>query len=550
MGYVNAHSLSAAGHSREDASLAAGTDISAFRRGGRPDGGTLRRFEAVAPHADRAQAALPANSLAVIEARTVFPSTVVDADIAGRVLVSGHNNPKLGRRVTRGIWAGMPIFHLTLEERATCPHECHVWRECYGNAMHQARRHRQGPALVRRLGADLCAIALEHPSGFVVRLHTLGDFYSVEYASRWAVWLGMHPELRVFGFTAHPADGVIGGFLRHMNAQHPDRCAIRFSRAVPTGAGMEATTIWRQPEAPVVPEGIVCPAQTGAQECCGTCGMCWARGARGKAIVFVGHGMKRRGPGAAPPQRKPETQPVADPWPEGELERRLNQPPPKGWTDEQWNTVCYSVARGESYRTAARAANLSPSQVIGIAHRRNFPAREDPIGRVRTKEERQRSYVRAAREGYGARGLEEARARSLNRIAEPLPTAKRDAVAALEGVFPAPDARSWEAPVGGALSPDCQFVAEPDGSATAPPGSHEHARRVLAGKARSEAAPAVLRHATQPKVKVIYRACRWPIGEPCIEAFRFCDAADVIDGKPYCGAHCALAYIPRGRGAA
>ena len=295
MGYVTAQRLSATGRSRKGGALCAETDGVAFRRGGRGDGGALRRFEAVAPHADREQAALPAASLPVIEARTVFPSTVVEAGAPGRVLVSGHNNPKLGRRVTRGIWAGMPIFHLTLEERATCPHECHVWRECYGNAMHQARRHRHGPALVRRLGADLCAIALEHPGGFVVRLHTLGDFYSVEYASRWAVWLGMHPELRVFGFTAHPAGGVIGGLLRDMNAQHPDRCAIRFSSADGAGA-MGATTIWRQPEAPVVAEGIVCPAQTGAQDCCGTCGMCWARGARGKAIVFVGHGMRRRGP--------------------------------------------------------------------------------------------------------------------------------------------------------------------------------------------------------------------------------------------------------------
>ncbi len=35
--------------------------------------------------------------------------------------------------------------------------------------------------------------------------------------------------------------------------------------------------------------------------------------------------------------------------------------------------------------------------------------------------------------------------------------------------------------------------------------------------------------------------CRWPIGEPGTAGFRFCDAA-ALGGKPYCAAHCAIAY--------
>lgn len=508
----------APGGSREGAPLHAGTDTATFQRGRRADGGTLRRFEAVPPHANRQDAALPSTAAPVIEGRTVFPSTVVEPLAPIRVLVSGHNNPKLGRAVTRSRWAGMPIFHLTLEERATCPSECHLWRECYGNAMHQARRHRHGQALERRLGADLCSLALENPGGFVVRLHTLGDFYSVEYAARWAIWLGMHPELRVFGFTAHPVESVVGAFIREMNAQHPDRCAIRFSSADPGGEPMTATTIWRQPEAPVVAEGIVCPAQTGAQDCCGTCGMCWAHGARGKSIVFVGHGMRKRAP-AGPREPKKEAPPVADPWPEGELERRLTQAPPKGWTSIQWSTVCTAVARGDSYGAAARAARLSTSQVIGVAHRRAFPAREDPTGRGRGGY----THTRTSRGGMGACGLEEAQARSLNQIADPLPTAERDAVAALDGFVPSPVAQPREASVGGASS--------------------NNVIRGVFGPARP-IAPA------QPQVAVIYRTCRWPIGEPGTASFRFCASTEVVPEKPYCSEHCALAYIPRGPSAA
>lgn len=52
----------------------------------------------------------------------------------------GANNPKTGKRITKGLWAGMPIYTLTLEERASCPSYCHMWRDCYGN------RHAPRPA--------------------------------------------------------------------------------------------------------------------------------------------------------------------------------------------------------------------------------------------------------------------------------------------------------------------------------------------------------------------------------------------------------------------
>lgn len=40
--------------------------------------------------------------------------------------------------------------------------------------------------------------------------------------------------------------------------------------------------------------------------------------------------------------------------------------------------------------------------------------------------------------------------------------------------------------------------------------------------------------------------CRWPIGDPKHEDFRFC-GKPVAAGKPYCGEHCAVAYVGSGK---
>lgn len=54
----------------------------------------------------------------------------------------------------------------------------------------------------------------------------------------------------------------------------------------------------------------------------------------------------------------------------------------------------------------------------------------------------------------------------------------------------------------------------------------------------------------QPSAKILRfvnrnpGACCWPIGEPGAKDFRFCDDASPA-GKPYCGEHAKLAYVPR-----
>lgn len=258
-----------------------------------------RRFtEHAKLNPDHAAAALAPDHPALAESRTLFPSMVVPADAAPRLLISGHNSRKIGDRVTRGPWAGMPIFTLTLEERATCPPSCGLLDACYGNAMPFARRHAHGPELVIRLGQELHDLSSAYQAGFVIRLHVLGDFWSVEYVEFWRRALAEYPALRVFGYTAWERGTPIGDAVHRLATEQWDRFAVRQSVA-PDAAlcAAQATTIWRMPEGQRVAEGYVCPAQTGRTECCGTCGICWAPGARYTRIVFVGHGMARRGGG-------------------------------------------------------------------------------------------------------------------------------------------------------------------------------------------------------------------------------------------------------------
>ena len=229
---------------------------------------------------------------AIVNGHALFKAMVVNAADTPRLLVSGMNNRKIGSTVTIGPWDGMAIYMLTLEERATCPRTCSMWRDCYGNAMHRARRHRHGSDLEARLQREIAILARENPRGFVVRLHILGDFYSVGYASLWIDMLDLHPELHVFGYTARSMehDLPIAALIKAMNTAFPDRCVIRWSQATPRPGGAAVVAS----DAPIA-GAFVCPAETGKTDCCGTCGLCWAEATKDKAVLFLRHGMMGAG---------------------------------------------------------------------------------------------------------------------------------------------------------------------------------------------------------------------------------------------------------------
>jgi hypothetical protein len=228
----------------------------------------LRRFAEHKPNGN--PWTLGADHPAAVAGTTRYPATVKSARDRKRVLKSGMNSRKIGSHVTKGKWKGMPIYTLTLEERKTCARSCKNWLDCYGNKMHWAHRFEAGPELEARLECELKALQAAFPRGFVVRLHVLGDFYSTEYVEKWMRWLLRFPALRVFGYTSWPTDTAIGAILEAARRKHWDRFAIRLSNGGRHEKGAE--TIVDPIRATTA---IVCPAQTGKTDCCGTCALCW-----------------------------------------------------------------------------------------------------------------------------------------------------------------------------------------------------------------------------------------------------------------------------------
>ena len=227
----------------------------------------------------------PVGHPAFTEGRTLYPSTVR----VGRdrwALKSGDNAKKIGGEILKGKWKNFPVFTLTLEERRTCPTTCHHWRSCFGNKMDLADRVASGPDLIWRLEREVALLELRHPTGFAVRLHVLGDFFSVEYVRFWHTLLERHPALHVFGFTARwdAANDPIAAALVALVKQQWDRFAIRFSNA-PSSFSAPATISIEHPyQKPSA--AILCPEQVGKTESCSTCGLCWASTRR---IAFLQH---------------------------------------------------------------------------------------------------------------------------------------------------------------------------------------------------------------------------------------------------------------------
>lgn len=226
---------------------------------------------------------LPVEHKALSAGETRFPTTVRDPARETYVLKSGHNNSKIGKEVEVGAWKGMPIMTLTLEERATCPSSCLMLDSCYGNNMHWAQRFRHGPALERKLNEELEVLQVAHRQGFVVRLHVLGDFYSLDYVMFWERMLTKYPALHVYGYTAHDPDGPIGAKLLTIAVSQWERFAMRFSGQTKM-AEMAAVVISKETDCPK--DAFVCLVQADTAPCCAACGACWGTE---KNVAFIQH---------------------------------------------------------------------------------------------------------------------------------------------------------------------------------------------------------------------------------------------------------------------
>ncbi len=222
---------------------------------------------------------------ASVEGRSIFFNKgvkVVDA----KPLVSGHSNVKIGRDVRKGkLFRGYWIYTLTLEERATCPRSCHHWDTCYGDHMPFAKRidHTDESALYSSIRNQL-KIELNRSgrAGVLVRLHALGDFFSIDYIKFWGELLIENPRLAVFGYTAWSKGEPMGDMIQAMKKMFGRRFSIRWSG---NGPGTDrALAIVNAESCP--PTAFVCPEQTYKTAACATCGLCWNTD---KNVAFLEH---------------------------------------------------------------------------------------------------------------------------------------------------------------------------------------------------------------------------------------------------------------------
>lgn len=218
---------------------------------------------------------LKPNNPALSKAITIHPKAR-RSPLDTNILKSVAANSKMGKGgnvITKGKWAGMPMFQMSLEERATCPEDCKQWATCFANNMAFAHRidhtHEDFLGVLR---TEIAALAAKYRYGFVVRPHVIGDYFSPEYAAFWVEQTTLYPNMRVFGFTHRSRDSVIGRMILEWN-KNP-KVWVRFSDQ---GGDMSAN---------VEGEGFACPEQTGKTESCLTCAACWSTT---RAVSFKEH---------------------------------------------------------------------------------------------------------------------------------------------------------------------------------------------------------------------------------------------------------------------
>lgn len=217
------------------------------------------------------------------EGRTKFGKSVKRVDQLTNLLVTGHSNVKIGRDVRKAKFRGYWIYTLSLEERKTCPSSCRHWQTCYGNNMPFAKRiDHTDPEFLPTLEDEIKKLlAVKGRAGILIRLHALGDFFSVEYVEFWARMLTEHANLAVYGYTARTS-GPIMWAIGDLYGAFQDRALIRYS----DGGFPFMSTVSIGDETGCPPNAFICPEQTGKTRCCATCGACWSTT---KNVAFMEH---------------------------------------------------------------------------------------------------------------------------------------------------------------------------------------------------------------------------------------------------------------------
>ena len=224
---------------------------------------------------------------AIVNSTTLYQKNIHEVDSYPHKVIKASTNKKLGRKVLRGKLNGYPMYTLTLVERETCTDACEHWADCYGNNMPFGHRFKT-KGLMPRLKLELDALDKKHPNGYLVRLHILGDFYSVLYVKFWETQLRNRPALNIYGYSRHhygstntskPSRDIGQALLDLRNSIGFERFAVRFS-SLPSD-NLSANT-----EHNSTANAITCLVQVDKSDSCGDCTLCWTTK---KPITFLDH---------------------------------------------------------------------------------------------------------------------------------------------------------------------------------------------------------------------------------------------------------------------
>lgn len=213
---------------------------------------------------------LTKTEIAIDNGRSMYQKNVFSTYTHKGAVVKPSGNTKLGRGaiVQKGRHEGKKIYTVTLEERKTCPSSCFHWKTCYGNSTPFGHRFKHGAGLEKKIARELTQILRNNKKGILLRLHVLGDFYSVDYVKFWETKLREFNNLAIWGYTAWKPTTPIGRAIEKLRKKNWDNFSVRFSN-------LNRFNLVANSEDMLNQEGLICPEQEDKTESCATCGLCW-----------------------------------------------------------------------------------------------------------------------------------------------------------------------------------------------------------------------------------------------------------------------------------
>jgi len=124
-------------------------------------------------------------------------------------------------------------------------------------------------ALMKRLDDELNLFIHKNiKEGILIRLHVVGDFFSVNYVKFWKKMLDIYSNISIFGYTARTPFSDIGKEIVILRSLEWDRFSVRFSNSFEKLSANSENLLGNK-------QGIICPEQLDKTKNCASCGLCW-----------------------------------------------------------------------------------------------------------------------------------------------------------------------------------------------------------------------------------------------------------------------------------